>query len=222
MHRMAEEVPAEFLEGIAGISVSPKVLPHPTRGEVYTLGECIPVPGDDQSGPGAIQSRVILYHGSFRALAAVTEGFDWRSEAWETLSHELRHHLEWRARAPELEEFDWAAEQNFARGDAEPFDPLFYRSGERVVEGVYRIDDDYFLEHIVRRLPARLSVEWHGRRYEGEIPGGLGLPAFLTLEGLAEPPPGDVVAVFRRRPGLLRLFRREAVHEASVEVRAVP
>ena len=58
---------------------------------------------------------MVLYHGSFAALARVNGGLDWREEAWETLTHELRHHLEWRARAPDLEELDWAVEQNFAR-----------------------------------------------------------------------------------------------------------
>jgi hypothetical protein len=218
VRRMAAEVPAEFLAGVVEVTVSPKMLPHPTRGEVYTLGECIPIPGEGEAGPVGIQSRVVLYHGSFRALAAHAEEFDWRTEAWETLTHELRHHLEWRARAPDLEAFDWAAEQNFARGDGDPFDPLFYRSGELVVEGVYRIDDDYFVEQTVRHLPARLTLQWHGRRYAGIPPAGLGLPAFLTIEGVEDPPPGDLVVVLRRRPGLLRLFRRELACQAEVAV----
>ena len=89
-----------------------------------------------------------------------TRDFDWRQEAWETLTHELRHHLEWRARAPDLEEFDWAAEQNFARQDGEPFDPLFYRSGEKVAEGVYRLDDDFFLEHEAVAPGSALQLEF--------------------------------------------------------------
>lgn len=221
VRRMAAEVPAEFLAGVAEIAVSPKVLPHPTRGEIYTLGECIPMPGEGEQGPVGIQSRVVLYHGSFRALAALAEEFDWRTEAWETLTHELRHHLEWRARAPDLEAFDWAVEQNFARGDGDRFDPLFYQGGELVVEGVYRIDDDYFVEQIVRALPAELTLSWHGRRYAGALPAGLELPVFVTIEGVEDPPPGELVVVLRLRPGLLRLFRREMPSHASVEVRPV-
>ena len=65
--RLAREVPAEFADGIVAIEVSPKVMPHPRRGDVYTLGECIPL---EWSGNGAdLQSRVVLYHGSFAALA---------------------------------------------------------------------------------------------------------------------------------------------------------
>ncbi len=79
------------------------------------------------------------------------EGFDWREEAWETLTHELRHHLEWRARAPALEAFDRAVEQNFARQDGEPFDPLFYLDGEPAGESAYRVEDDVFLDRAGRR-----------------------------------------------------------------------
>jgi hypothetical protein len=34
------------------------------------------------------------------------------------------------------------------------------------------------------------------------------LPAFLTLEGLRDPPPGDVVLVLRRRGRIWDLVRR--------------
>ncbi|PYP33998.1 MAG: hypothetical protein DMD49_01780, partial [Gemmatimonadetes bacterium] len=136
--RLAREVPADFRDGIVAIDVSPKVIPHPVRGDAYTLGECIPL---EWSGGGAdLQSRIVLYHGSFTALARLDAGdFDWRREAWETLSHELRHHLELRANVAALEAYDWATEQNFARGDGEPFDPVFYRSGERLAPGVYKV-----------------------------------------------------------------------------------
>src|SRR3989454_5654608 len=83
IHRLARDVPAEFSDGIVAIEVSPKTLPHPRRGDVYTFGECIPL---EWSGSGAdLQSRVVLYHGSFAALARLGD-FDWRAEAWETLT----------------------------------------------------------------------------------------------------------------------------------------
>src|SRR5256885_10780582 len=64
--RLARAMPPEFSDGIVAIEVSPKTLPHPRRGDVYTLGECIPL---EWSGSGAdLQSRVVLYHGSFAAL----------------------------------------------------------------------------------------------------------------------------------------------------------
>lgn len=220
--RLRAEVPAPYLEGILEISVSAATVPHPVRAEIYTLGECIPV---EWSGSGAdLQSRVVLYHGSFAALAGLSEPgeFDWRGEAWETLTHELRHHLEWRASTARLEAYDWAAEQNFARQEGEPFDPVFYRDGDPVAPGIYKVDDDYFIE--VRRPAAGRPVElaWHGRRYQADPPAGLRPPAFLTLEGLDEPPPGEAVLVLPRRPLLWTLWRRTpGVQSAVVRVRAV-
>jgi hypothetical protein len=173
VERLAAEIPEEYLAGIAAIDVSPKTIPHPVDAHVYTLGECIPI----DMGTDEIQSHVVLYHGSFRELAAERPGFDWRQESWDTLLHELRHHVEWRARSEELEAFDGAVEQNLARAAGRPFDPVFYQAGERVAEG-YRV---------------------------APPPGGL--PLYLTLDGLDHPPSGDVVLVLRRKPRLRDLFR---------------
>jgi len=219
VQRLLTEVPPEFLVGVAGVDVSRKTLPHPDRAEVYTLGECIPVPAE-AVGEGEIQSRVVLYHGSFRALAAGHEDFDWRREAWETLTHELRHHLEWRARVPDLEAFDWAAEQNFARGDGERFDPLFHLSAERAGEAVYRLDDDYFIDAIVAAPPASARFRWHGRAYQTALPSAMRLPAFLTVRGVADPPPGDLILVLRRKAGWLDIFRRPSGPPFQAEVLA--
>ena len=215
--RMAADVPAEFLEGIAEIVVSPRGLPHPDRPGIYTLGECIPLPAADAT-PEGIQSRIVLYHGSFAALAETTPGFDWREEAFETLTHELRHHLEWRARAPELEELDWAVEQNYARHDGDAFDPGFYLAGIPAGDDLWRVEDDVFLDRIVREVPERASVRWSGRAYEVAVAPGASLPAFLSLEGVAEPPEGELVLVLRRKPGLRALLRPPQVFQASVRV----
>jgi hypothetical protein len=214
--RMAGEVPREFLDGVAEIAVSPRAVPHPDRPAIYTLGECIPLPVGDTGGIEAIQSRVVLYHGSFAALARVTPGFDWRDEAFETLTHELRHHLEWRARAPDLENLDWAVEQNFARQDGEGFDPAFYLSGAPVGEDIWRVDDDVFLDRVVRELPRVLTVRWAGREYQVTVPADAVLPAFLELEGAADPPPGDLLLVLRRKPGMLSLLRPGRTYQAVV------
>jgi hypothetical protein len=214
VERLEREIPAEFKGGVIVVEVSPKTVPHPVRADIYTLGECIPL---EWSGTGAdLQSRVVLYHGSFQALSRLGE-FDWREEAWETLAHELRHHLEWRANSAALEAYDWAAEQNFARHEGEAFDAVFYRSGEPVADGVYKVDDDVFIEreHGARR---RAQVVWHGRRYGVAVPPGLRPPAFLTLEGLEEPPPGEAVLVIRRRASLPDLWRRPKVTAAVVGV----
>jgi hypothetical protein len=71
---------------------------------------------------------------------------------------------------------------------------------------VYRIDDDFFLEQVVREVPAELRFAWHGRSYRAAAPGGATLPAWLVVEGVVEPPPGDLVLVLRRKPGLRSLF----------------
>jgi len=202
VERMAAEVPTEYLAGVAAIEVSPKSLPDPVRAGVYTMGECIPF----DTGSDEVVSRVVLYHGSFLELSRERTDFEWRDEAWGTLLHELRHHIEWKARTEDLEEYDWATEQNFARLERQPFDPLFYRSGEAVTEGVYRVDDDVFVERVVRRLPPVVEVDWHGARYEAPVPEGP-LPLYLALDGLAHPPSGEVLVVFRRRPSLWDLFR---------------
>jgi hypothetical protein len=216
--RMAGEVPRDFLDGVAEIVVSPRALPHPERPGIYTLGECIPLPTATGSGPEGIQSRIVLYHGSFAALATVTPGFDWRDEAFETLTHELRHHLEWRARAPDLEDFDWAVEENYARQDGEAFDPVFYLSGAPVGDEAWRVEDDVFLDRIVTALPDAVPVRWGGREYLVPVPPDASLPAFLILEGVADPPAGELVLVVRRKPGMLSLLKPATRYHAAVRV----
>jgi predicted Zn-dependent protease with MMP-like domain len=218
IRRLCDEVPDHFLDGIAEVVVSPRTLPHPERAEVFTLGECVPLPVQLGSGVEGIQSRIVLYHGSFAALAQLQENFDWRLEAWETLTHELRHHLEWRARAPDLEDFDWAVEHNFARQEGESFDSTFYLSGEARPDGEYQLEDDVFIEQIVRSLPQALSFDWRGQRYHAPMPEGATLPCFLTVEGVADPPEGDLVLVVRRKPGVLDLFTESGVFQATVRV----
>lgn len=208
VRRIADEVPSDFMQGIAEIAVSPRVVPHPERTEIFTLGECIPLPAADAASVDGIQSRIVLYHGSFAALARLQEGFDWREEAWETLTHEVRHHLEWRARTPTLETFDRAVEQNFARQDGEPFDPLFHLDGEPMGQDTFRVEDDVFIDRLVSELPSEVMVRWRGRSYRIGVPAGATLPAFISLDGLAEGPPGELVLVLRRKPGLRDLLRQ--------------
>lgn len=216
---MTAELPAAYLEGVAEVSVTAATVPHPTRAEIFTLGECDPIAAAD--GEGEVQSRILLHHGSFLALAHRDPEFDWREETWETLTHEVRHHLEWRARAPDLEAFDEAAEANFARHDGEPFDPLFFLDGESPTEGVYRIDHDFFLDQVVRTAPERVQFVWHGRQYHAPVPAKARLPLFLHVEGVDHPPPGDLMVVLRRRAGLRDLFSRPGVHVITVHASPV-
>ena len=216
---MAAELPREYFEGVAAVDVSEKAVPHPTRAGIYTLGECIPLPTGPEPGDAGVQSRIVLYYGSFKSLSRIEAGFDWRAEAWETLTHELKHHLEWRARRDDLERFGWAGEQNFARLDFEPFDPLFYLEGESEAPGWYQVDDDRFHERLVRDVPPEIRFAWHGVEYRVEVPPQVTLPAFLTVEGVDDPPPGELVLVLRKKPRIWDLFRASPP-AAQVSVRA--
>jgi hypothetical protein len=203
---LANEVPEEYLDGITAVDVSHRTVPHPRRPGVYTLGECIPVHG----GTDEVLSRVVLYHGSFRALARGEPDFDWEGEAHETLLHELRHHLEWRAGDEGLERYDWAVEQNHRRIAGDSFDPLFFQVGEGVGERIFRVEDDIFIDRVVRARPDQAEFVWRGRRYATRLGAG-DLPVFVALEGLDEPLSGDVFLVFRRRSTIMDLFRPSAV-----------
>jgi zinicin-like metallopeptidase len=218
IRRLCNEVPAHFFDGIAEVVVSPRTVSHPERADTFTLGECVPLPIELGSGIEGIQSRIVLYHGSFAALAASQEDFDWRLEAWETLTHELRHHLEWRARAPDLEDFDWAVEHNFARQDGESFDPTFFLSGEAQPDGKYQVEDDVFIDNIVRALPPTVSFTWQGQTYQAAVPEGAELPCFLTIDGVPDPPEGDLIVVLRRKPGVRDLWGQTGVFQATVRV----
>ena len=218
IRRLCDEVPGQFFDGIAEVVVSPRAVPNPERAEIFTLGECVPLPVEVGSGVEGIQSRLVLYHGSFAALAQLQGGFDWRLEAWETLTHELRHHLEWRAHAPDLEDFDWAVEHNFARQDGEAFDPSFFLSGERQQDGSYRVEDDVFIDRLVRSVPEAVTFTWKHRHYQVVPPADAQLPCFLTVTGVVDPPPGDLIVVLRRKPGVRDLFGGSSVYHAGVQV----
>ncbi len=219
VRRLCDEVPPDFFDGIAEVVVSPRAIPHPERAGVFTLGECIPLPVQVGSGVEGLQSQVVLYYGSFAALAGLEKGMDWRKEAWETLTHELRHHLEWRAHAPDLEDFDWAVEHNFARHDGESFDPTFFLSGHLDADGHYCVEDDVFVDHIVHSIPRTVDFRWRGREYKLELPQDADLPCFLVVEGVSDPPPGELVVVVRRKPGVRDLFSHGGAYQGSVQVR---
>ncbi len=90
LDRMAEEFPEEFYADLnGGISLLPDEMPDPEfpPGEMYILGEYC----DDQMG-----KYILLYYGSFAALAAKEEWTeeDWEEELYATLAHEFTHHIE--------------------------------------------------------------------------------------------------------------------------------
>ena len=217
IRHLCGELPPEFLDGIVEVVVSPRTVPHPERSETFTLGECVPLPVHIGSGVDGVQSRIVLYYGSFAALAQQGD-FDWRREAWDTLTHELRHHLEWRARAPDLEDFDWAVEHNFARHDGDTFDPTFFLSGEALPGGTYQVEDDVFIDHIVRSVPRSVTFQWNEETYAIPVPEGAELPCFLNVDGIPDPPAGDLVIVLRRKPSVRDLFAESPVFQSTVRV----
>lgn len=214
---MAARIPEEYLDGIVEIVVSPRVVPHPDRPEVFTLGHCVPIHSAEGGDGASTGSRVVLYHGSFAALAEIDGQFDWEEEAWETLTHEIRHHVEWRARDESLEEYDAAAEANFARLAGEPFDPLFYLGAERVGEDLYRVDDDWFVDRKMSAMPEEVRFLWSGRGYRLAVPPGLTPPAYLLVEGVPDPPDGDLVVVLRRGPRFRDLFAAPSLTVLTVD-----
>jgi len=225
---MIRDLPPEFREGIVDIEVTAKRVPHPVRAGIYTLGECVPhafgAPGDEGA---QLRSAIYLHHGSFAALADGDPGFDWRHETWETLTHEVRHHLEWRADEAALEAFDDAAEANYARQDGEPFDPLFFRDGERVAPGVTKVEDDVFLDVPLGRRAWRRAAgtavpfAWHGRSWRVTLPERVPDVLFVTVSGVEPEPAGELVVVVRRKPGWMDLFRRPVVGQVEMKAETV-
>lgn len=226
VRRLARDLPPEFLDGIVDIVVTRKTVPHPVRRDVFTLGECHPhdfgAPGEDAPG---LRSTVELHYGSFAALAKIDPDFDWRREAWETLTHEVRHHLEWRARVPELEALDEAVEANYARHDGEPFAALYFLDGERLAPDVTKVEDDVFIDVVLearawkRTAGTALPFTWHGAAYEVKLPARLPDVLFLTVTGVDPEPAGDLVVVVRRRPGARDLLRRPVVERKEAVAR---
>jgi hypothetical protein len=226
VRRMAAELPAHYLDGITAIDVTGKTVPHPVREGIYTLGECVPHEFGAGGADHELRSTVYLHYGSFAALAGTDTRFDWREEAWETLTHEVRHHLEWRARVPELEALDEACEANYARHDGEPFPALFHLHGERLAPHVTKVEDDVFFDVVLgakawKAAAGRaLPFVWHGRSYEAPLPDRLPDVLFLTVTGAQPAPAGDLVLVVRRRPGARDLLRRAVVSQAEARATA--
>jgi len=50
------------------------------------------------------------------------------------------------------------------------------------------------------------------------VPLDARLPCFLTIEGVVDPPEGDLILVLRRRPGVLDLFSPAEPYQATVRV----
>lgn len=203
-----EKIPGEYRAGVDGLVIERTARAHPSLPDVYTLGECLTESYPSAFGDAdSIRSVVVLYYGSFFRLSRLDPDFDWGGELWETLTHELQHHLESLAADDSLGDMDYAADENYRRYQAEPFDPFFFREG-LLENGWYRVDDEFFLE-----LPApsagTVRFAWNGTGYEVDMPAAAADVTLLTVvEGVADAPSALHLAVVRTgRAGFLAALR---------------
>ncbi len=202
-HEIFDGIPEDFREGVDGLVVEREEHPHPSLPNVYTLGECRTEEyPSGYGGSGDVRSFVVLFYGSFVRLAELDQDFDWEEELWETITHEVRHHLESLAAEDALEEQDYAEDQNFARREGKSFDPLFFRAGNPLEEGVFEVAGDVFIEREMdaaafEREPV-LAVEWEGEELRIPRPERLGDVHFISLGGF-EDAPGELFLVLLRR-----------------------
>lgn len=207
-HEVFEQIPDEYREGVDGLAVERRAVPHPELPEVYTLGECLTENYPTEwGGAGEVRSTVVLYYGSFLRLSRMEEAWDWDEEIFETITHEIRHHLESLALEDELEVRDYADDQNFARREGREFDPFFFRSGEPLGPGAWEVAGDVFLEREARGDEPEVAVEWEGRRLSVPLPHPLGDVHFVTLDEVYTER-GDVLLVLVRRRGAWESLRR--------------
>ena len=229
--RVFEEIPEHFRDGIDGLTVHRRALPHPRFDAVYTLGECVTESYPSSwEGPETVRSVVLLYWGSFRALARLDPDFDWREQIWETLTHELRHHLESLANRDDLTGVDYAIEQTFLRNDGRDFDPGYFRHGDRIGPDIYAVEDDVYIEQRWKTADFEcgegISFSWAGRSYETGHPAELGDLHFIRIvDGIAVPPYIEVVLVRRSswRENLQRGLAGQGleIHESDAAAREV-
>lgn len=95
VEEMVTEIPPQFMEGLQGVHVLEQVVQEEGYEDVVRLGEYLdPGPADFLGAGEGLGRHVALYYGSFAVIAEDDPTFDWEEEAWETLTHELRHHVE--------------------------------------------------------------------------------------------------------------------------------
>jgi predicted Zn-dependent protease with MMP-like domain len=199
-----EAIPEDFKEGVDGLVVSREAPVHPELPDIYTLGQCLTEDYvSDWGGPETTRSMVVLYWGSFRALADSDPTFDWEGELWETLTHELRHHLESLAREDALEGVDYASDETFKRDEGLEFDPWYFQHGAVVERGVFKVENNYYVEQAWRpadfEAAPHLEITWQGSTYRIPRPEELGDVHFVWVHGVVDAPSTlELVLVGRR------------------------
>lgn len=226
-----DDIPLDYKEGVEGIEIARRIVPHPTLPEVFTLGECVSEHYPSEFGGGEVRSTIHLYYGSFLELSRQDEEWDWQEEIFETITHEIRHHLEHLAADDALVDADIADDHNFARREGMAFDPFFYRGGEVVGDGLFDVSGDLFYEAGDRLLAGDRR---EGIRVElGDWSVILAVPDegadvhFLRVE---EPPPvpcrGDFYVVLVKQRGAMRwladLVRGRALTVLESEAELLP
>jgi hypothetical protein len=201
-----ERIPGEYKAGIDGLVIERKASAHPDLPDVYTLGECVTEAyPSDFGGPDTIRSSVVLYYGSFLRLSRVDQTFDWVAELWETLTHELQHHLESLAADEKLTDLDYAVDEEFKRREGEPFDPVFYRAGEALGDGWYRVEEMLYLERVAEEGDVVFELD--------KVPYSVAIPPLredITFIDVTAGLPDDappVTLVLVRREGMRGLLR---------------
>ena len=190
--RLAQEafegVPEAYREGVDGVTTVEAVETNPELPGVVTLGECVTQDfGSEWQGPETTRSRVVLYYGSFRKMAEDDPDFDWEGELWETLTHELQHHLESLADEDALEAVDYAVDESFRRERGEAFDPWYFQWGEPVSEGVWRVEDEVYIERVLTGEEfdslEEIAFTWKDQSYRFPRPEELGDIHFIVVDG---------------------------------------
>jgi hypothetical protein len=219
--RMFAEIPTDFRAGVIDLAVETGAPGHPSLPGIWTMGECLTEDWPDGLGGVAeTHSRIVLYHGSFRELAAGDPMFDWEAELWETIVHELLHHREAAAAESGLDEFDWAVDQNFLRHAGLPFDPDFYRAVPADEEGTVRLEGETFVEASPAPGQSEASFRWRGSDWTVRVPADADR-AFVQVRNLAG---GRLWVVLRRRQSSWRRLVGLArpAPSAPLERRALP
>jgi hypothetical protein len=211
-HRMWEEIPSEYKEGIDGIVVKRAAEAHPDHDDYYTMGMCFTEPyPSDFGGPDTTRSILALYYGSFRKVAKDDPDFPWREELWETITHELRHHLEFLADDDALDGVDYALEESYKRDKGLEFNPWYYQGGIALAPGVFRVEYDVYVEQQWREKDLRtkntIEFEWDGGRWAVPRPETLGDLHFVWVDGVGTGGGWLQLVLVRRIPFFERLRR---------------
>jgi hypothetical protein len=207
--RVWTEIPEKYKQGIDAFVIEPMHHTHAEHPDFYTLGECVTEAYPSEfGGPDTIRSAVVLYYGSFVAVAEEDPDFPWEHEIEETLLHELQHHLEHLADDDALADLDYAVEENYKRVDGQPFDPLFFRAGEALGADVFRVEQDVFAVIETRSSTAlAFDLEWNGARYHVPVPQSDADVLYVVIEQEMPDVAGDFCVVRVRRMSALGTLR---------------